>query len=74
MAESAEEIATLYAVGRVQWRRVAAIGREEVERAVWPVLGVVAAVDAEDMLEMTPAEDEDPVEAVGADRAYQRSA
>jgi hypothetical protein len=25
---------------------------------MWPVLVVVAAVDAEDMLEMTPAEDE----------------
>jgi hypothetical protein len=37
---------------------------------VWPVLVVVAAVDAEDMLEMTPAEDEDPVEAISADRAY----
>jgi hypothetical protein len=34
------------------------------------VLVVVTAVDAEHMLEMTPAEDEDPVETVGADRAY----
>ena len=40
------------------------------ECAVWPVLVVVAAVGAEDVLEVTPAEDEDPVEAVSADRAY----
>jgi hypothetical protein len=47
-----------------------AAGWDEVERAVWPVLVVVAAVDAEDMLEVAPAEDEDPVEAVSADRAH----
>jgi len=39
---------------------------------VWPVLVVVAAVDADGMLEAAPAEDEDPVEAVSADRAYPR--
>jgi hypothetical protein len=44
--------------------------REQLESAVWPVLVVVAAVDAEHMLEMAAAEDEDPVEAVGANRAY----
>ena len=37
---------------------------------MWPVLVVVTAVDTEHMLEMAPAEDEDPVEAVGADRAH----
>jgi uncharacterized membrane protein YdfJ with MMPL/SSD domain len=31
---------------------------------VWPVLVVVAAVDAEHVLEMPAAEDEDPVEAI----------
>ena len=36
---------------------------------MWPVLVVVATVDAEHMLEMAPAENEDPVEAVGAERA-----
>jgi hypothetical protein len=41
-----------------------------VERAVRPVLVVVAAVDAEDVLEVAASEDEDPVEAVGAERAY----
>ena len=40
------------------------------ERAVWPVFVVVAAVDAEDVLEVAAAEDEDPVEAVSADRAH----
>ena len=37
---------------------------------MWPVLVVVAAVDAEHVLEMAATEDEDPVEAVGANRAY----
>ena len=37
---------------------------------MWPVLVVVAAVDAEHVLEVAAAEDEDPVEAVGADRAH----
>jgi hypothetical protein len=36
---------------------------------VWPVLVVVAAVDAEQVLEAV-AEDQDPIEAVGANRAY----
>src|SRR5215216_6724558 len=57
-------------MGGVQGRRVAAIGREEVERAVRPVLVVVTAVDAEDVLEVAAAEDEDAVEAVGAERSY----
>jgi hypothetical protein len=35
-----------------------------------PVLVVVAAVDAEDVLEVAAADDEDSVEAVGAHRAY----
>jgi hypothetical protein len=34
-----------------------------VERAVRPVLVVVAAVDAEDVFEVAASEDEDPVEA-----------
>jgi hypothetical protein len=46
--------------------RASAFGRDEVERAVRPVLVVMATVDAEHVLEMTSAEDEDPVEAVGA--------
>jgi hypothetical protein len=51
--ESAEKIPTLQAIGGVQWRRVAAIGRrEELECAVRPVLVVMAAIDAEDVLEV----------------------
>src|SRR6266540_5279236 len=57
-------------MGLVQWRRVAAIGRKEVERTVRPVFVVVAAIDAEDVLEVAAAEDEDAVEAVGAERSY----
>ena len=54
---------------RIQRRRITAIGREEVERAMWPVLVVVAAVDAEHVLEMAAAEDEDPVKTLSAESA-----
>jgi hypothetical protein len=54
---------------RVQRCRIAAVGREEVERAVPPVLVVVAAVDAEHVFEVASAEDQDPVETVGSDGA-----
>jgi len=37
---------------------------------MWPVLVVVKAVDAEHVLEMAAAEDQDPVEAVGASGAH----
>jgi hypothetical protein len=36
---------------------------------MWPVLVVVTAVDAEHVLEMAAAEDEDPVEAISAESA-----
>src|SRR6266540_3251236 len=54
---------------RVQRCWVAAARREEVERAVWPVLVVVAAVNAEHVLEVAAAEDEDSVEAISAESA-----
>jgi hypothetical protein len=41
-----------------------------VQRAVLPMLVVVAAVEAEDVLEVAASEDEDPVKAVGAERSY----
>ena len=68
--ESAEQIASAKVGRRCQRRRIAAVRREQLESAVWPVLVVVAAVDAEHVLEMAAAEDEDPVEAVGANRAH----
>jgi hypothetical protein len=37
---------------------------------VWPVLVVVAAVDAKHLLEMAAVEDEDPIEAVSANGAH----
>ena len=37
---------------------------------MWPVLVVVAAVDAEYVCKVAAADDEDPVEAVGANRAH----
>ena len=36
---------------------------------MWPVLVVMPPVDAEHVLEVTAAEDQDPVEAVGAEGA-----
>jgi len=66
--ESAEEVVTTHADAR--WRlpdRDAAFERLETERSVGSVLVVVPPVDAEHVLEVAAAEDEDPVEAVGAD-------
>jgi energy-coupling factor transporter ATP-binding protein EcfA2 len=68
--ESAEQVAAVYAGRCVERCWVAAVGREQVERAVWPVLVVMAAVDAEDVLEVASAENQDSVEAVSADRAH----
>jgi hypothetical protein len=71
MDESAESVATVdgrSSCVRLGW--VAAVRRKKVERAVWPVLVVVATVDAEHLLEVPAPEDKDPVEAVGAERAY----
>jgi hypothetical protein len=60
--------------GRPQLLASAALGRGrslvEGGARVWPVFVVVAAVDAEDVLEVAASEDEDPVEAVGAQRSY----
>jgi len=67
--ESAEEVATTEVSSRVQRRWIATARRQEVERSVWPVLVVVAAVDAEQMLETAAAEDEDSVETISAQRA-----
>src|SRR5205807_7709084 len=47
----------------------ARVGRLEVERAVGSLLVVVPDVDAEDMLELALAEDQEPVEAFAADAA-----
>src|SRR5207249_7071140 len=63
---------TLFRSGERCWIAAAgpAVGWYEAERAMWPVLVVVPAVDAEHVLEMAAAEDEDPVGAVGANRAH----
>jgi hypothetical protein len=69
--EPAQEVATMD--GRsscVHLRWAAAVRRKKVEGAMRSVFVVVAAVDAEDVLEVAASEDEDPVEAVGAERAY----
>jgi hypothetical protein len=55
---------------RVRRRRVVAVWREEIEGAVRPVLVVMRAVNAEHVFEIMTAEDEDAVEAVGADGTH----
>jgi len=70
MDESAEQIAAVEASRRCLRRWFGAVRREQLESAVWPVLVVVAPVDAEHVLEMAAAEDEDPIETVGANRAH----
>ena len=42
------------------------VGRQQVQRAVWPVRVVVPLVDAEYVLEVAAAEDQDAVETVTA--------
>jgi hypothetical protein len=48
---------------------VAAIRRSPVERSVWTLLVEVADVDAENVLELTAAEDQQPVKALPAHAA-----
>jgi hypothetical protein len=55
--------------GRFERRRFATVWRQEVQSAVRPVFVVVQAVDAEHVLEVPPAEDEDPVETLSAESA-----
>ena len=62
--EAAEEVATPWVIRAVRRRRVSAVWRGEIERPVRPVLVLVAAVDAEDVVEVASAEDEHSVEAV----------
>jgi hypothetical protein len=52
-----------------EYKPAFALARKWAGFTVWPVLVVVAVVDAEDVLEVMPAEDEDSIEAVGADCA-----
>jgi hypothetical protein len=56
--QSAEQIASAKIGSRGQWRRVARVRREQLESAMWPVLVVMAAVDAEHVFEMAAAFDE----------------
>ncbi len=46
------------------------VGRLQVEGAVGPLAIVVADIDAEDVFELTAAEDEQPVETLAADAAH----
>jgi hypothetical protein len=64
--ESAQQVAAVQAGAGVRRRWTAAVGRQELERSIRPVLVVLAAVDAEHTLELAALKDEDPVEAVGA--------
>jgi hypothetical protein len=55
---------------RVELDRLAAVRWQEAQRTMRPVLVVVLTVDAEHPLKVATAEDEDAVEAVGAEGAY----
>ena len=74
MDESAEQIAAVEASRRCLRRWFGAVRREQLESAVWPVLVVVAPVDAEHVLEMAAAEHDDPVKALGTKCAYPKLA
>ena len=74
MDEAAEEVAPVHVGQRRSWvasgyRGGARLGRLEVERAVRPSVVVVAHVDAEDLLELAAAEDQQAIEALAADAA-----
>jgi hypothetical protein len=72
--ESAEEVASSD-LRRVEGRcglrigSAAMIRRSEVEPSVWTLLVEVADVDAEDVLEVTAADDQEPVETLPSDAA-----
>jgi hypothetical protein len=57
-------------VGRVAGDRWARVRWEQFERAVWPVPVVVVAVDAEHVFEVAATDDQEVVEAVGANGAH----
>jgi hypothetical protein len=65
--ESAEEVAPLDRLGVCWIGLVGRFWRVEFECAVWPLAVVVRRVGAEHVFEVSAAEDEQPVEAFGAD-------
>jgi hypothetical protein len=67
--ESAELVAALDLAGGSWTGRVGGIGRQERESAVWTLAVVMGGVGAEHVLEVAAAEDQYPVEALGADGA-----
>jgi len=72
--EAAEQVAPVHAGQWRLWvasgnRRGARLGRLQVERAVRPPAVVVAHLDAEHVLELAAAENQEPVEALAADAA-----
>jgi hypothetical protein len=71
--QSAEEVVSaevLARAARVGRDRLAAVGWQEAQRTMRPVLVVMPTVDAEHLLEVASAEDENAVEAVGAEGAH----
>jgi hypothetical protein len=69
--ESAEVLASLDLVGRIRANEVLrTLGRgwSQAQPAMWPV-AVVLDVDAQDMLELFAARDQEPVEVLAADGA-----
>jgi hypothetical protein len=69
--EAAKQIVAFdLGVGRSN-RCVSCFGRDERERAMRPLRVVVAGLGAEHVLEVAASEDEQPVEALGADGAHE---
>jgi hypothetical protein len=67
--ESAESVAALNLAGGRRTGGSGWNGREQGESSVWALAVVVRRVAAEHVLEVTAAEDQQPVEAFGADAA-----
>src|SRR6266498_2970018 len=71
--QSAEQILSAYGgrgAGVVDRRGTPAVWRDESERAVRPMLVVMAGVHAQYSSEMSASEDEDAIETVATDRAH----
>jgi DNA-binding IclR family transcriptional regulator len=69
--EAADSVSSLNRDVRPVRRQGAWVGRDESERAVRQLGVVVLDMDPEDALEVATVEDQEPVEALGADGAHE---
>ena len=75
--QSAKEVASAHTGSPSvadQGRTRGGTGRFQPKRSVWTMLVVVPDVDPQDLLEVTAADDQQPVKALGAEVRTQRSA